>query len=312
MSTFSDKEFDANGYNSSRPTYPKSFYKILNDYIIENQSHQKITVNQRALDIGCGPGTATFQMVHYLDNFTEYWGSDLSPVMIQQAQHRLDKTTDNDIPMGKQMHFTVGSYDEANDEYLNKLGKFNLVTAVECVHWFDFDLFQDHIYDNLLLEGGVLAIWGYADAILVDYPDLDQLTDDLSYAEDQLGPYWQQPGRRRLRTMLRENQFNTDKFKNVKEKYYMARDSVIQNSDNKGQFTDVLDICKTCTLRQYEGYIKTFSAYLSWKQDPANSEKPDPCETYIDEVIKRHDELTRDSQVRISWNTFYKFATKRQ
>ncbi|CAL9732844.1 trans-aconitate 3-methyltransferase [Monosporozyma unispora] len=308
MSAFSDKDFDANGYSSSRPTYPPSFYNLLKQY---HNKHEDENYNQRVLDIGCGPGTATFQMVHLLNEgnlatkpqFNEFVGSDISPVMIQQAKVDQDSLKQPNI----NMKFEVGSYDSIGKD--GSLGKFDLITAVECVHWFDFETFQSHAYDNLLVPGGTIAIWGYADAILVDYPDTDGITYDLAYADDQMGPYWQQPGRNRLRSMLKDDHFDPKRFTDIKESQFDARDLRKNGNVIPG---DILDVCKRCTLSQYEGYLKTFSAYHSWKQDIKNQGKPDPCEVYIDELIKRHPELTRDTKIELCWNTFYKFATRRE
>lgn len=307
MSTFSDINFDANGYSSSRPTYPPSFYQLLKQY--HNQKGKK-KLNQRVIDIGCGPGTATFQMVHLLNDgnittpqFDEFVGSDLSPVMIEQANLELTNSKSSNI----NMEFVVGSYDTVGTD--GSLGKFDLVTAVECVHWFDFEAFQSHVYNDLLVPGGTIAIWGYADAILVDYPDTDEITYDLAYADDQLGPYWQQPGRDRLRSMLKDYHFDSERFTHIEECHFDARDMRVNRNDKL--MKNILKICNKCTLRQYESYLKTFSAYHSWKQDIKNVDKPDPCEAYIDELIKMHPELDRDTNTEICWNTFYKFATRK-
>lgn len=316
MSAFSNKSFNTVGYFLSRPDYPESFYQILKNYHETNQTDRKN--GQRVLDIGCGPGIATFQMTQYLNEnspennsllYKHFLGADISSVMIQKANNELQKRQEtNNIDPNLDIKFDVCSYDNIGQSNC-ALNKFDLITAVECVHWFDFDTFQKTVYDDLLLSGGTIAIWGYADAILIDYPDLDDITIDLAYAHNQLGPYWQQPGRNVLCHLLDVFKFDSNKFDNIKESYFHAEDF----RKNKQIFNnnDILKICKTCTLQQYENYLKTFSAYHTWKLDPQNANKPDPCETYINEIIKRHPELSRDSTVNLIWNTFYKFATRK-
>lgn len=316
MSAFSNKSFNTVRYFLSRPDYPASFYQILKNYHETNQTVKKI--GQRVLDIGCGPGTATFQMSQYLNEnvsensalpYKQFLGTDISSVMIQKANNELqDRLAKNIINPNLDIKFDICSYDNIGQSN-HGLNKFDLITAVQCVHWFDFDTFQKIVHDDLLLPGGTLAIWGYADAILVDYPDLDDITIDVAYADNQMGPYWQQPGRNILRNLLNDFKFDANKFDNIKESYFHAKD--LRKNKQIFNSNDILKICKACTLQQYENYLKTFSAYNSWKLDPQNANKPDPCETYIDEIIKRHPELSRDSKINLVWNTFYKFATRK-
>lgn len=317
MSAFSNKSFNTIGYFLSRPDYPESFYEILKNYHEINQLNKKI--GQSVLDIGCGPGTATFQLSQYLNEglhengdlpYKHFLGTDISSVMIQKANNELQKKqVTTNINPNLDIKFDVCSYDNVDQSnYVSH--KFDLITAAQCVHWFDFDTFQKVVYDDLLVPGGTLAIWGYVDAILIDYPDLDAITIDIAYADNQLGPYWQQPGRNILRNLLNDFKLDPNKFDNIKESYFNARNfrknKQIFNNNN------ILKICKTCTLQQYENYLKTFSAYSSWKLDPQKANESDPCETYIDEIIKRHPELSRNSTVNLVWNTFYKFATRKE
>lgn len=317
MSVFSKKTFDTAAYVFGRPVYPKSFYQILKNYHETNQTSEKI--GQRVLDIGCGPGTATFQMSQYLNENTIstnsvlpyklFLGIDISSPMIQEANLELRKRQERkDINPNLDIKFDVCSYDGICQVYQH-LNKFDLITAAQCVHWFDFHTFQEILYNDLLLPGGTIAIWGYADAILIDYPDLDHITFDFAYSKDQIGPYWQQPGRNILRNLLKEYNFDSNKFTHIEESYFNACD--LRRDKQMFDRDDVFKMCMTCTLQQYEDYLKTYSSYHSWKLDPRNSGKSDPCKTYIDEIIKRHPELSRDSKVNLVWNTFYKFATKK-
>ena len=91
-----------------------------------------------------------------------------------------------------------------------------MITAVECAHWFAFDKFQDQCFQHLT-PGGTLAIWGYADSIFLDYPEFDQAILDQAYGEDQLGPYWEQPGRSILHSSLKDFHLKEEWFGDIEE-----------------------------------------------------------------------------------------------
>lgn len=288
MSTFSNKNFNAAGYSKSRPSYNGAFYAQLSNYIKGQNWNQP-----RLLDIGCGPGTATVQLHDYFkDKFAEYVGIDISPVMIEKAsQSKLGS-----------VRFEVAGYDNYKTDT-----KFQLVTAAECAHWFDFDVFQDQVLNNYLAKDGIVAIWGYCDSVIEEYPDLDQLYRDVAYSDTALGPYWQQPGRNLLRSLLKDFKFNPDKFCDIQEVYYDAskRDNLEHPRDGGYQ---PLQIRNTWTIQEFIDYMKTFSAYHSWREDEKNKNKQDPMEQFWETASRMHPELTLNTKVTISWSTFYKFA----
>lgn len=297
MATFSEKDFNAERYFSFRPSYPADFYQLLSNY-----HHGPC---QLLVDVGCGPGTATFQMASSLQSFQKVIGTDISPTMIEQAKQALASERSD-----MRVSFQVSPGDDFTFLGPEKSDKqiCDMITAVECVHWFAFDAFQEAVAANLR-SGGTIAIWGYADAIFVDYPDLDDILNDVAYGEDKLGPYWEQPGRHILRNMLRDRNFDKTKFTDVQEVYLQATDlrsTTCTKPDNKCK---PLLIIKEMTLLEFAGYVKTWSAYHAWLKKIGNT-RPNIVDELIERVLSLHPELSIDSKVRLVWNTFYKFARR--
>ncbi|CCK71250.1 trans-aconitate 3-methyltransferase KNAG_0G01930 [Huiozyma naganishii CBS 8797] len=297
MSTFSAKDFDTHRYEACRPSYPPQFYDTLISYHEDGEESRREarrgggggTPPGCVLDIGCGPGTATFELAHRVPGCTRVVGCDVSRVMVEQAESRLAQ-----VPQERPVvEFRVCSYDQIEQNH-----EYDLVTAVECAHWFDFNKFQESVA-GALTTGGTVAVWGYADQLITGYPDLDELYLDFAYGDDHLGPYWQQPGRSLLRTLLKGCEFRKDLFRDVQEVYSHA-------TDTQG----ALSITKRCILREYGEYLRTFSAYHSWKADVANKDKTDVCDEFLHAIMQRHPGMELDSEVHLVWNTFYKFARR--
>ncbi|CAI4038644.1 hypothetical protein SMKI_05G2590 [Saccharomyces mikatae IFO 1815] len=298
MSTFSASDFNSKRYSSSRPSYPSEFYKIIDEY---HKGERNLLV-----DVGCGPGTATLQMVKELKPFDQIIGSDLSATMIKTAEIIKNGSPDT----YKNVSFRVSPSD--NFEFLGSglvdKQKVDMITAVECAHWFDFDKFLQSVYANLRKDG-TIAIWGYADPVFPEYPEFDELMIEVPYGKDALGPYWEQPGRARLRTMLKNSNLDPVRFHDIQVSYFNAKD--VRNKERLHQNTEKpLFIRKQITLVEFAEYIRTWSAYHQWKQDPKNRDKKDIADWFIEESLRRRPELTANTKVEVVWNTFYKFGRR--
>lgn len=294
MSAFSERDFDAEHYDRCRPTYPDGFYRILDGY---HQGKRQLLV-----DVGCGPGTATLQMTKQLKGFEEIIGTDISSTMVRRAQNSRSSLEN------AQVSFVVAPCDDfafLGHHRANKQA-IDMITAVECVHWFDYHNFQASIAKNLR-SGGTIAIWGYADAIFLDYPDLDGILNDLAYGEDQLGPYWEQPGRQKLRSRLASWGYSQDKFTNILEVDLEA--SSLRTVSAEDIQPPPLVIVKQMTLADYVAYVKTWSSYHVWHKKYSGL-KPDFTDELVERVHKLHPELTSSSKITVAWNTFYKFARR--
>jgi SAM-dependent methyltransferase len=71
-------------------------------------------------------------------------------------------------------------------------GSVELITVAQALHWFDLDRFYDEAR-RVLMPGGVLAVWTYAN-LQVDGGPIDAALSELY--TDIVGPYW--PAERRL------------------------------------------------------------------------------------------------------------------
>ncbi|QLL34921.1 hypothetical protein HG536_0H02960 [Torulaspora globosa] len=292
MSTFSESDFDAERYDRSRPSYPDRFYAALDKY---HQGPRRCVV-----DVGCGPGTATFQMAALLSGFEQVVGTDISPTMIEKARSASgsDERVSFEVSSGNEFSFLGAA--KANRQTLD------MVTAVECVHWFDFASFQSSVAANLR-RGGTFAIWGYADAAFIDYPELDAVLNDVSYGRDQLGPFWQQPGRNVLRGMLENWVFDSRYF--ADEQSAEVRVADLRAPQHLHAQQRPLILSKEMTVSDYANYVRTFSAYHTWKTKHGDSEE-DIAERLVETICTVQPELTPDSKVQVAWNTFYKFARR--
>ncbi|QHS72960.1 trans-aconitate 3-methyltransferase [Saccharomyces paradoxus] len=298
MSTFSASDFNSKRYSSSRPSYPSDFYKIIDAY---HDGERKLLV-----DVGCGPGTATLQMAKELKLFDRIIGSDLSATMIKTAEAIKEGSSDT----YKNVSFKISSSD--NFEFLGAdlvdKQTVDMITAVECAHWFDFERFQQSVYANLRKDG-TIAIWGYADPIFPDYPEFDDLMIEVPYGKETLGPYWEQPGRSRLRNMLRDSHLDPARFHDIQVSYFCAED--VRDEVKLRQHTEKpLLIRKQVTLVEFAEYVKTWSAYHQWKQDPKNKDKEDVADWFIKESLRRRPELTANTKIEVVWNTFYKLGKR--
>lgn len=292
MSAFSASNFDADAYAKHRPKYTKAIYDRVKNY---HQAGSNLLV-----DVGCGPGTATFQMVEQFSEFKHFRGTDVSPLMIEAAKKEQKKFN---VPAEKLEFVNVSSdkFDFLGEQDSDK-GKVDLITAVECAHWFDFEKFQKSAYKNLS-NNGTLAIWGYCRPSTPDYPKIATIRYKYRVDDDKLGPYWEQPGTNIIQNYYKPMIFDNTLFKDVHESVYYSQ-NFGQNAED-----DKMMLQLEMPLKQFRDHIRTASAYQSWRKE--HPTEKDMADIYMEEVLKEYPELTEDTIIKVVISTFFKFARKR-
>lgn len=277
MSAFSDQDFLATNYTSYRPAYPPSFFKKLSNY---HKGDRKL-----AVDVGCGPGEATYPLVKYFDHVV---GVDISEVMIKEAS----KLRKGEIL--QKVEFKVGSGESIPAEPHS----VDLLTAAECFHWFDHEKFFQEACRVLKL-GGTLAYWGYSDPVFIDYPDASLILERYVYLDPEyLGPYWEYPGTNLLKSNYRDVNIPTDRFTDIER---VEHEPGTRNEDAlvlKKQYIGTNDL--RCL-------VKTWSSYHLWKK--MNPNEPDVVDLMFDEICKDL-HWTEETVLNVEWISVYVFATK--
>ncbi|KAK9365379.1 S-adenosyl-L-methionine-dependent methyltransferase [Lipomyces kononenkoae] len=237
MTSFSDKTYSSADYSDFRPSYPPALFKTLIDY------HKG--ARNLAIDLGCGPGTATYPLATF---FTNVIGSDPSTIMIEQATKAAAAHNQTNL------QFVVSPAEEISS-YIQSPGSVDLIFASQAAHWFQHDKWFNECA-NALRSGGTLAYCGYKDHCYVGSKLVNDMMLDFSYGEENLGPYWE-PGRRHVRNLYRDIIPPSNLFTDVQRIEYNAGES-----DPSGQL-----IAKTMTLDASESYVRTYSSFHNWRKD---------------------------------------------
>lgn len=302
MTTFSKSGFRSINYNSFRPHYPPSFYKILTDYV----SNKTIS---KTIDLGCGSGVATFPLL----NISQYAvGLDLSPRMVEAAnQLKTNRLNQMGIFDESRIEFVQG----AVEDFQAPAASFDLITAAQCIHWFeDYDSFFISAAKHLK-SGGTLAYWYYVDPVFVDFSgphdsskskeeilnSAFQLYHDFVYKNPKwLGKYWEQPGRGILQNELVEvDSHIPDLYTDVKINKY--------NAGVPYQDDDLKLYKKGINLQDFANYLSTYSSYHNFVE--AN-EKADFLGTFL-AACEKELGWTSETSIDIVWNTGYTFMKKK-
>lgn len=290
MSAFSAPDFDAKTYSGVRPQYPPTFYEFLRKY------HKG--ASNCAVDAGCGPGIATFQLFAELPEFKEVIGSDLSAVMIERAREILHSSSDKDFA-GRKLRFEVSPGDEFKFLKHPDQQECDMITYAESAHWINFESLQRNVAANLR-QDGTFAVWGYGDFIVLDYPELDAAIDDMIYGKEKLGKYWDQPGRTYIANMMRDFKPSDESYKDIRRIEFSAlnlRNSTIHENESP------LIMTKDVTFEEFGNYFKSWSGYHAWKKD--HPQETDIVNPVVDKLKQLDPELINNQKkIRLAWHTY--------
>lgn len=291
MTTFSKGTFQAAKYNQFRPLYPGSFYRILGDYL--KKSGAEVPVAKTA-DVGCGTGVALYPL---LDLSKQVIGVDLSQPMVDTANSvKEQKLQPDDASRISFRAMDVADWTDSN---------VDLITAAQCIHWFDIPKFFAACGDILVPHSGVLAFFFYVDPVICNAPrakEAQLIYDKYIYGDSFIGPYWEQPGRGILKHLCKDvtAQIPQDIYEEVEVNTFWADQRAPSPKDL------VLER-KQITIDELFLYLKTYSGYHNYAEA-----KKDKGEIF-DEFAKELGTIGWDKSTKfdIVWNTGYTFMKRR-
>lgn len=198
-------------YKKYRPSYPEELYLEILKFVKTKDS---------CWDCGTGNGQVAVELSKY---FKKVFATDIS-------QKQLDSAA-----MRKNIFYSKVRAEQSGFEE----NKFDLITAAQSVHWFDFDEFNREVL-RVAKDGAVLALWGYG---------LIEVTDPINklirhFYKDTIGKYWN------LERKHIDHAYETIPF-NFKQ----------LNGDSK------FIINQNWNLKQLEGYLNTWSGVKNYMKD---------------------------------------------
>ncbi|KAF8305002.1 S-adenosyl-L-methionine-dependent methyltransferase [Clavulina sp. PMI_390] len=288
MSTFSKAVFNTARYANFRPTYPKSLFEEVYKY----HGSSPTASWGHALDLGCGTGQATTVLAERFDSAT---GVDPSAGMVSTARET------NASSPGKMR------FEQSSAEALPLIASesVDLVTAAQAAHWFKYDQLWPEL-GRVLRKGGSVAFWNYSEFRLSKHPRLT--TEINAYASDptqNLGPYWEQPGRGILDNHLQAIKFPTDgtwDLASAQRVYFVGNqyptapiedpNAPISNSPIRlsanDQHREVI-LKKTVSWDGLDSYLRTWSPLVAYWEAHAD-DKANPS----GDIVKRFTQKLRD------------------
>ncbi|KAF6816469.1 ubie coq5 [Colletotrichum musicola] len=299
MSVFARSTFSAAGYAAFRPSYPASLYKTILAY------HDAQSPDGTALDLGCGHGLIARELSPH---FSRVIAIDPSAGMVKQAA---ESTKDPKI-----------TFRQAGSEDLSFIEdrSIDLVVAGQAAHWFDYGKVWPQLA-RVVRSGGTLAFWGYKDNILIGFPEVNAIFEHFCYGDgdaspafayETMGPYWE-PGRQILRDNLAVVQPPESEWDKVKRILYDPDRTTSQVGADVAH--EAAWQRKTLKLGEFEGYVRTFSAYRGWRdahpevKSRAEGGSGDIADALFDMLLeavpawRARGEEWRDVEVEAVWGT---------
>jgi SAM-dependent methyltransferase len=289
--------FSAASYATFRPAYPPKVFSTVLSYHRGPKS--------LALDLGCGHGLISRELS---PSFTRVIGTDPSAVMISQAQFSTPPSLSN-------VSFSVAT---AEDLSIVEDGSVDMVVAGQAAHWFDFSKVWPEL-SRKVRSGGTVAWWGYKDNYFVDYHRATKVLDHYCYGEETMGPFWEQPGRQRLRDLYRDIHPPEGEWESVERITYEPG----TNGAGSGVPEGGRLMFKRLKLGEMEGYARTFSTYHNWMaaHEGVKAKKDGGEGDIVDEMFekmlevepdwKAKGEAWRDFEVENEWGSVILLAMKK-
>lgn len=244
-------------------------------------------------------------------HFSQVMGLDPSAGMIKQAS----STTDD-----PKVTFRQGG---AEDLSFLPDQSVDMVVAGQSAHWFDYSKAWPEL-SRVVKPGGSLAFWGYKDNILVGHPRANKIFDEFCYADGPVAPgleginaYWEQPGRDKVRNLLREVEPPAAQWRDVKRILCDVRD------DTEVPDAETAWMRKRVSLGELEAYVRTLSAFQGWRdahpeaKSRAEGGQGDLADILMDRIVdaepqwKAMGDAWRDAEAEAVWGTYILLAKRR-
>ncbi|KAI0814010.1 S-adenosyl-L-methionine-dependent methyltransferase [Xylaria sp. FL0064] len=302
MATFARSTFSAKAYAAFRPTYPTSLFRTILNFHQRPLTRSETTL----LDIGCGHGLIARAMSPH---FQRVLAIDPSAGMVKQARHMTD---DAKI-----------SFQNGRAETLSALvgpASVDMAVAGQAAHWFDYSVVWRELA-RAIKPGGTIAFWGYVDGVLKGAEKATAVMERFIYGFGEVAPgvegmglYWEQPGRNKLRDLLRSVEVPGDHWKDVTR---FSHAPGAQDSE------DVAWLRKKMSLGEVEAYTRTYSCYSGWKdahpetKSRADGGAGDVIDIMWDHMIesmpewKAMGEQWREAEVVNDWGTYVIMARRK-
>ncbi|MGI9546696.1 MAG: class I SAM-dependent methyltransferase [Flavobacteriaceae bacterium] len=211
-------------YLKYRPNYPVDF---INEIIALSSSRSD------CWDCGTGNGqVATLLAGH----FEKVYATDISNNQIKNAINV--PNIQYDVCRAAETPFPADSFD--------------LITAAQAAHWFDFEAFYKEAH-RVSRNSGILALWGYG--LLRFHNEIDPIIDN--FYNETVGPYWDDE-RKHIDNSYRSIPFPLEEIE-LNRKYTMR---------------------KEFGLEELVGYLGTWSSVKKFTQDLGYS----PVSRLIDQL----------------------------
>ncbi|KAJ2741435.1 trans-aconitate methyltransferase 1 [Coemansia sp. BCRC 34301] len=247
MSAFSFKGFNANAYLALRPTYCLALMEWLLSYHVGKR--------ERAADIACGPGTFTVELSA---EFGHVLGIDPSPSMLRSARSNAHNKSIGNIV-----------YEQGFGESLPMAtGSIDLITVMQGAHWFKFTDFLSET-QRVLRPGGTLVLVGYGYPEIANWPEHMKGRDFarvLATDERLLKHYWDSGY-----TLIDELYSPLLDVIGSNPGFVDVQHLQFPKSKQKKSLHGTIVLpepwiaSKTMLLDDFRAYVKTWSAYKSWR-----------------------------------------------
>ena len=155
---------DSAAYKKYRPAYPDAVYELV---------LQHVNGREQAWDCGTGNGQVALELA---EHFNKVFATDLSANQLAAA------------PPHPGIEYGVAHSEKSGFPDHS----FDLVTAAQALHWFDFQAFSRELR-RVLKPEGIFAAWGYG--LIESQKEINQQI--RRFYHDIVGPYWD-PERRHV------------------------------------------------------------------------------------------------------------------